>query len=181
MNLPSNLAMNCRHFQRWFKDRRRRWCDGSIGKWALDGGGRTVPPRLPSTASSSGNGSTIDQGHESSEGAIHSNNNELESSGVAIHSSNDEIGSSGVAIHSNNNELESTRVAIPSNKNDTEPSGVAIPLNNNMESGKPCDTLCIKEEVAEEEEELAVDPSEEFEIDPSMYEVKIEVNPLFTG
>ena len=168
MNLPSSLAMNCRHFQRWFKDRRRSWRDGRrIGKWALDGGGRTVPPRPSSTASSSGNGSTIDQGHESSEGATPS--------------SNDEIGSSGVAIHSNNNELESTRVAIPSNKNDTEPSGVAIPSNNNMESGKPCDTLCIKEEVAEEEEELAVDPSEEFEIDPSMYEVKIEVNPLFTG
>ena len=168
MNLPSSLAMNCRHFQRWFKDRRRSWRDGRrIGKWALDGGGRTVPPRSPSTASSSGNGSTIDQGHESSEGATPSRNDELESSGVAIHSSNDEIGSSGVAIHSNNNELESTRVAVP--------------WNNNEESGKPCDTLCIKEEVAEEEEELAVDPSEEFEIDPSMYEVKIEVNPLFTG
>ena len=35
-----------------------------------------------------------------------------------------------------------------------EPSGVTIPSNNNSEeSGKPCDKLCIKQEVADEEEE----------------------------
>ena len=66
-----------------------------------------------------------------------------------------------------------------------ESSGVAIPSNNNEESEKPCDILCIKKEVADEEEdapeegELGMDPSEELEIDPSVYEVKIEVNPLF--
>ena len=65
-----------------------------------------------------------------------------------------------------------------------ESSGVTIPSNNNEESGKSCDILCIKKEVADEEDddpegELVIDPSEGLEIDPSVYEVKIEVNPLF--
>ena len=65
-----------------------------------------------------------------------------------------------------------------------ESSGVTIPSNNNneVESGKPCDKLCIKQEVKDEEEEgeLVIDTrEEESEIDPSVYEVKIEVDPLF--
>ena len=64
-----------------------------------------------------------------------------------------------------------------------ESAGVTIPSNNNdEESGKPCDKLCIKQEVKDEEEEgeLVIDTrEEESEIDPSVYEVKIEVDPLF--
>ena len=71
-----------------------------------------------------------------------------------------------------------------------ESSGVTIPSNNNeVESGKPCDKLCIKQEhikkevidaPEEEEGELVIDTrEEESEIDPSVYEVKIEVDPLF--
>ena len=65
-----------------------------------------------------------------------------------------------------------------------ESSGVTIPSNNNdEESGRPCDKLCIKQEVVEDEEEeegeLVIDTREESEIDPSLYEVKIEVDPLF--
>ena len=61
-----------------------------------------------------------------------------------------------------------------------ESSGVTIPSNNNdEESGKLCDKLCIKQEVLEEEGELVIDTrEEESEIDPSVYEVKIEVDPL---
>ena len=74
-----------------------------------------------------------------------------------------------------------------------ESSGVTIPSNNNneVESRKPCDKLCIKQEdikmeiidapeEEEEEGELVIDTrEEESEIDPSVYEVKIEVDPLF--
>ena len=61
---------------------------------------------------------------------------------------------------------------------------MTIPSNNNdEESGRPCDKLCIKQEVVEDEEEeegeLVIDTREESEIDPSLYEVKIEVDPLF--
>ena len=73
-----------------------------------------------------------------------------------------------------------------------ESAGVTIPSNNNNdeESGKPCDKLCIKQEdikkevidapEEEEEGELVIDTrEEESEVDPSVYEVKIEVDPLF--